>query len=142
MYKPKNFKAHELVDAKLYATLMHDTDLIYKLFDPEILKWAQWMRERYGPFLINDWWNRGNSEWRGLRTPRSKYFSKTSMHAHGQAIDLLPVGSTPSAKEIIADLKSLGKVPHITRVEDLAGMTWIHGDTKKTGKKNTHFFLP
>lgn len=141
MYKPKNFSPKELVCPDIYKLLGDHDDNIYGLFDPCILKWAQWMRERYGAFIVNDWHSGGQSQSRGLRTKNSPYYSKYSMHSVGKALDLLPAGDY-SAQEIITDLKKIKIVPFISRIEDLQGMTWIHGDTKDTGKDETHFFLP
>lgn len=141
MYKPKNFAPYELVCRNVYELLGEHDDNIYGLFDPNVLKWIQYMRDRYGSFTVNDWYWGGASESRGLRTTASPYYSKGSMHSVGKAIDLLPTGDY-SAQEIISDLKEVKLVPFITRIEDLKDMTWIHGDTKQTNKGVTHFFLP
>lgn len=141
-YIPKFFAPEELVDEKTYELFEHNPELIYRLFDPNILQWADWMRDKYGPMKVNDWSNGGPFSWRGLRNPNAKrFYSPTSMHSHGQALDLEPRDYT--AREIIDDLrKRIVNVPYVTRIEDEPGMTWIHGDTKITNKRNTHFFKP
>lgn len=140
-YIPKYFGAHELVDEKTYDLFEHNPELIFRLFDENVLKGADWIRERYGPMTVNDWVNSGPFSWRGLRNPNAKkFYSPTSMHSSGQAIDMSP--SNYTARDVIDDLKKLGDVPYISRVEDEDGMTWIHIDTKKTNKNRTHFFKP
>ena len=130
-YKPKYFKPHELVDVKTYN---------HRLFDQDLLKFADWLRERYGRMVVNDWKTNGSCQWRGLRTPDAvKYYNKNSQHTEGKALDFFPLDT--DAETIIQDLKLID-VPYITRVEYFKGITWIHADTLLTGQKEIRYFKP
>jgi hypothetical protein len=141
-YKCKYFQPYELVPEKINSMIENER-VKYSMFDIKLLIFIDWARERYGGLTVNDYMWGGTSQWRGIRTPDSKYYSSGSMHSFGQAIDFIP--GKLSAREVIEDLKKLNQilgVPHITRVEDLDGMTWVHVDTKNTNKKGVHFFKP
>ena len=139
-YLPIYFSANELVDPTLHAMLREDE--ILKLFDPDILRFADWCRERYGHCTINDWAWGGKFSWSGYRTPASPWYSQGSMHSIGGALDMKFADYT--AEEIRDDLREYeklhGYVPYITRIED--GVGWLHGDTKPTANNRLYFFNP
>lgn len=127
LYIPKHFKPEELVDPVTYEMFKHHPELIYKLFNPDLLRWMDWMRERYGACTVNNWKYGGVRKWSGLRNPSCPEYTEGSMHCVGEAVDMVFTDWT--AQAILADLKKLGnKVPYIRRIEDKPGMTWIHGD--------------
>lgn len=54
MYKCKHFEIEELVPPELFVALHEDA--LWRMFDHDILKAADWLRERYGlgaPFTHN-----------------------------------------------------------------------------------------
>lgn len=141
-YECKYFKTHEILPQKI-DQMINNEIVKYSMFDPRVLIFLDWARDRYGSLTVNDYTWGGSNQWRGLRTPDSKYYSKNSMHSFGKAVDF--VSERFSAQEIITDLKELskrGKAPEISRVEDLEGMTWVHGDTKNTNREGIYFFKP
>ena len=135
IYLPKYLAAHEVVDEFLYDEL---GDNAFKLFDADVLRGADWLRERYGTMICNNWKQGGHFSWRGFRTYRSDVHNPRSMHSHGKALDLSFIHAT--AEEIREDIK-LNGAPFITRIED--DVSWIHIDTKGTKKDNeVYFFKP
>ena len=135
IYVPKYLAAYEVVDELLYDEL---GDNVFKLFDDNVLRGADWLRERYGTMTCNNWKQGGKFSWRGFRTYRSDVYSPTSMHSLGKALDLSFVRAT--AEEIRDDIKRNG-APFITRIED--DVSWLHIDTKGTKKGNeVYFFKP
>lgn len=124
--KSKYFKAHELVPSHIYA---HYGDKSYRFIDSRLIETIDTIKEHFnlGTMTINNYaWN-GDREWSGLRTPVSNWYSETSMHAHGKAIDA--VFSDYSAEEVrnfIIENKNL--FPHIKGIE--LGVSWLHIDTR------------
>jgi len=140
MYKCKHFDIEELVPPELFVML--NEDALWRLFDPNILKAADWLRERYGPATINDWKWGGNFTQSGIRTTDSEYYSPTSQHSIGCALDLKFKHKT--AQEIrddLAEYQAQGNdIPYFTRVENK--VSWLHIDTKPTGQTHLYFFNP
>ena len=82
MYKCKYFKIKELVHPDLLQTI--DEETLWKIFDPNLLKMADFFREKYGPIFIN-----GNGLVNcGLRKIDSDVGAKYSPHKYGRALDL------------------------------------------------------
>lgn len=140
MYKCNHFAIHELVAPETLA--QHTEDECWAMFDPDVLKAADWLRERYGPATINDWKWGGEFSQSGLRTPDSKYYSPTSQHSKGCALDLKFRNKT--AQQIRDDLAEYqyqgNQIPYFTRVENQ--VSWLHIDTKPTGQSDLYFFNP
>ena len=140
MYQCKHFAIHELVSKALYESFGMHTDLLWSLLDEDLLRGIDWLRERYGSATINNYGfsSHGNFEWSGLRTVDCPVYSKGSMHSVGMGADLKFTNT--SSEDIRQDLKSIGNVPWITRVEDK--VDWLHVDVKPTGKSEIYFFNP
>jgi hypothetical protein len=136
LYKPENFIVEELVDPELFEMFKHNQDVLWRMFDPEALMGLQWLRERFGSATVNNWNAGGNRKWSGIRTSKSPYYSKGSMHSCGKAFDI--VFENYSAEEVREELKLLGNSPHITRYED--DVSWTHMDTKDTGLDKDYYF--
>lgn len=135
-YVPTYIKAYELVDKNLYDAL---GDEVFKLFDPNLLRDADLLREKYGAITINTWFGGGSLSWRGYRYIFCSIFSKTSQHSFGKALDCNFANATPD--EIRKDIKSgKTKLNHITRIED--DVSWLHIDTKDTNSEEIIFFNP
>lgn len=140
-YRCKYFSIEELVSPAMHKEV-HEEDL-WNMFDPDVLKAADWLRERYGPAIINDWKWGGEFSQSGLRTPNSKYYSPTSQHSKGCALDIKFRNWT--AEDIRTDLAAYelegGKIPDgIRRIE--RGVTWLHIDCKETGQDKIYWFNP
>ena len=141
MYTCNHFEIHELVSPETLA--QHTESECWAMFDPDILKAADWLRERYGPGTINNWKWGGEFSQSGLRTPESKYYSPTSQHSIGCALDMK--FSDYSAEYIRDDLAAMelagDEIPRgIRRIE--RGVSWLHIDCKETNQSAIYWFNP
>ena len=143
LYKCKHFSIEELVPKPLFDTL-HE-DVLWGMFDPELLKAADWLRERYGQATINNWKWGGVFSQSGIRTKDSSFYSEGSMHSVGKALDIK--FKNISAEAIRADLKAMNErgemIPYIRRIED--SVSWLHADVKPQRgvmKGYVYFFKP
>ena len=137
--KSKYFKIHELVPKNLFGNI-HE-DVLWRIVPFEIIITIDTLKETFsnGTMTINNYIWGGNREWSGLRSRDSSYFSETSQHCLFNAIDAVFSDYTAEyiRNYIIANQD---KFPHIKRLEDK--VTWLHFDTKKTGKKEIVIFNP
>jgi len=86
---------------------------------------------------INTYLWSGNRTQSGVRTKNSKYYSETSQHSLGKAIDCVFGNySTDEVREYI--LANQDEFPTIKRIE--ADVSWLHIDVKDTGKKDIQLF--
>lgn len=138
MYICKHFAIQELVGPDLFNET-DDPDLLWWLFDDRLLRVADQLREAYGPMTVNDWlWGGGYTD-SGFRTPESGYYSITSQHSHGRALDLKP--SDVSVERIRRDIVER-KRDYLKAVTGLElGVSWLHIDVRNTGGK-LHTFRP
>lgn len=141
-YRPKHFRIEELVSPELYE-VVHE-DALWQIFDPNLLKALDWLRERYGIIIVNDWVYGGGRRYSGLRGKHSPYYSPTSMHSVGKAADCIPKYINPhEVREDFRKMIAAGEeIPYITRVED--DVDWLHIDTKPIApsQRPIHFFKP
>jgi len=141
-YKCKHFSIEELAPPELCEEL-HE-DLIWAMFDENVLKFADWLKGFCGgaSVTVNTWIWGGNLKQSGLRTKSSEYYSETSQHSKGCALDLKVEGWTAEAlrQALRKHEEEVAPVPYITSVEDK--VTWLHVDTKPTGKDKLYFFNP
>jgi hypothetical protein len=120
--------------------------VVGSMFDPQILKAIDWLREQYGTCIINNWKRGGPFQYRGLRQKASKYYREGSTHSltpdrQVQGADCSFTRIT--AEEIRQDIRKRevnGESMPFTRVEN--EVTWIHVDVKPTGLSKVHFFNP
>ena len=140
MYQCKHFAIHELVPKAMYESVGMHTDILWPLFNEDLLRGLDWLRDRYGSCVINNYGfsEHGKFEWSGLRTVDCPVYFAGSMHSVGMACDLKFTNHT--AYEIRNDLRKLKNVPFITRIED--GVDWLHVDVKPTGLHEIYFFKP
>ena len=127
----KHFEIHELVPEELYHSI-HEK-VLWRMIPDAIIETIDTLKEHFseGTMKINDYEWSGNRRWSGLRTVGSRWYSYTSMHTTFDAIDCVfsAYDIDEVRKYILANPK---KFPHITRIE--AKVSWLHFDTKKTGK--------
>lgn len=126
IYRPKYFKAWELVDPATYARFGEESLMFLR---PELLMLADEVRAFFGvPILINNWHSDGPFHWRGLRTAACTEGAVWSGHRVGGAIDI-NVGQLKSIDVYHALLEHKECVPHLRRIEDGAVTTgWTHLD--------------
>jgi len=135
--KSTKFKIEELVPLRL-INLIHK-DLLWKLIDDDIIIAIDKIKEVFpkGSMSINTYLWSGNRTQSGVRTKNSKYYSETSQHSLGKAIDCVFGNySTDEVREYI--LANQDEFPTIKRIE--ADVSWLHIDVKDTGKKDIQLF--
>lgn len=152
LYIPEYFGVCELVPIELYEMVcpvvgdeydVTNEHELLKLYDPNILRGADWLRQEYGPMVVNNWYMDGPRNWSGIRFVQSAWYSRGSMHSVGQAIDLQPRIVSPEQirVDIRKRVKAGEKIPFITRIEN-GTSSWIHIDTKKKWTGKPYFFNP
>ena len=132
----KRFKIQELVPESIYKKR---GEKAWELLNPLLLETIDTIKERFpdGSMTINNWlWN-GNREWSGLRTPDSPWYSMTSQHSFGNAIDA--VFSKYTAEEIRQDIIDNPDIyPHVKGIE--TDISWLHIDVRN--RKTVAIFKP
>lgn len=130
MYKPKHFKAQELVPKHIFE-LRGEKSL--ELIDERVIITLDTLRELLGkPITVNNWLWGGNRNWSGLRTAgfysSIEAFEKSlSQHKYGRAVDFLVKGmSADEVREFI--YKNKEKFPYITFIE--TEISWVHIDVR------------
>lgn len=160
-YRPTFFAPDEIVPERVYvaardlAELLYPTDdaaqkeylefIIFSLFEPKLLESLDWLRERYGPCTINNWSSGGSNHFRGLRMPESRYYSKGSMHSltGDRKVGACDCSFNCTAEEVRQDVlkrEANGETIPFTRME--GKVSWVHVDTKPTGKNGVYIFNP
>jgi len=149
----ENFYLDEFIDPySFFYTLDNGLSLV----DIRIFDFAQTLRNHKESGLrINNWWwyyekhklemplsviinnienNNSLSKWSGLRTPRSSYYSVTSAHSTGKAID--PKGDSKLYFEIVKENAKEFYDLGVRRIEDISiTPTWLHGDMLERNTK-------
>lgn len=141
MYKCKHFKAYELVPPELHADYTENE--IWGMFDRDALRALDWLRDTFGQITVNDWFWGGGYSQSGIRTPSSRYYSRTSMHSSGRAFDCK--FKNYKAEEVRKKLKEMETneeyIPKgIRRIENK--VSWFHFDSKFTGLDKIYWFNP
>jgi len=140
MYKCKYFKAHEVVPPSIYEKFGERS---FMFLDDRLLKLCDALRDEFGSATINNYKWGGDRVASGLRSPDSPYYSPTSQHSFGRAVDIL-FKDVPSEfvrdriKEEPSQFLIAGNVYSIT-LED--GVSWLHIDIRN-GKAGVNSFKP
>lgn len=130
MYKCKYFKINELVNPEVLKTMLEYTAWV--VFDPNLLKCADMIREKYGACTINV----GSLTDCGLRAIDSKTGAKWSAHKFGRALDLhiLAIEKKSLSKE--EKIKAYNKIRQELLTDKRfdclnfeEGISWLHIDT-------------
>jgi len=124
----KSFKAHELVPEHIYR---HYKEMSWKFINPKLIITIDLLKDHFnlGTMTINNYFWGGSRKWSGWRTPKSEYYSETSQHSLGNAVDI--VFSHYSAEEVrnyIIDNPHI--FPYIKGIE--LGVEWVHIDVRNT----------
>jgi len=126
--KSEHFKIYELVSRDFYNKKGEDAwwYICSKLITTiDVLK-------RYfpkGTISINTWYWNGNRMWSGLREEGSKYYSGTSFHSFGKAVDcIFSDYTTEEVRQFIIDNPE--KFPYVKGIE--LGVSWLHIDTRNS----------
>lgn len=124
MYLPKYFNAHEFVDPLIIGERGNKS---FELIDDRILITADQLRKAFGKTTINNWNWGGDRKWSGLRSKSSPYYSPTSQHTFGRAIDCIFEDVTAEeARQYI--LLHPDQFPHVSFIED--EVSWLHVDCR------------
>jgi len=124
------FKIQEFVPEHIY---LKRGEKAWELIDDRLILTAETLKGLFpqGTMTINNWLWAGNRTESGLRTPESKYYSETSQHSFGRAIDC--IFSEYSAQEVRTYIiDNPGLFPYITGIEDYNGMGWVHIDVRNS----------
>ena len=126
MYKCKYFAIHELVPKDVYEKYGETS---WKLMDDRILITIDKLRYRYGKMTINNYYWGGDRQWSGLRTPDSPYYSFTSQHSYGRAVDIIfKEVSTEEVRNDLLNNPNEDTFKLITAVE--LDVSWLHIDVR------------
>ncbi len=124
MYKPRFFKAQELVPPSIYK---QRGERSLSLIDDRVLITLDQLRRVLGPCTVNDWCFGGRFEQSGLRTDECKAYSPTSQHTFGRAMDCKFRDHTAEeVRQFVINSKET--FPFITFIE--ADVSWFHFDVR------------
>ena len=121
-----NLFLDEYIPRELYLKYKHKPHILIGLLDKAMVNADQMLRDHFGPVTINNWWNGGDRNWSGIRTPDSSYYSPTSQHPWGRASDKLFRDAI--ADEVRNYIKINWRELGITCIED--NVNWVHSDTR------------
>lgn len=136
----KNFHLDEFLDRRTYLEEKphHRTRFIRST----MISTAQKLAQTFGTTIINNWAYTKTPverQWSGYRSPLSDYYSRTSAHSFGEAIDCVFTQVTAQeAREYI--LKNRDAFPFISRLEK--DVEWLHVDGLYTGQYSIVEFEP
>jgi len=120
-----NLNLDEYIPKELYLKFESTPNILIGLLDKRLITADQKLRDQFGPVTINNWWDGGDRNWSGIRTPETTLFSFTSQHAHGRASDKLFIVSADEVRQYLREhWCELG----ITCIED--NVNWVHSDVR------------
>ncbi|MFH2094195.1 MAG: hypothetical protein ABIJ16_00740 [Bacteroidota bacterium] len=122
----KNFYLDEYIPKALYEKFSSKPHILTGLIDKRLVLADQALRDKFGPVTINSWWNGGDRNWSGLRTPESPQYSATSQHTFGRASD--KIFRDVTAEEVRKYIRDNWKTLGITCIED--NVSWVHSDIR------------
>jgi len=131
MSRCKYFKIEELVSKETFDLIKEDT--LWKLFDAKLLVTIDALKEKFpeGTMSINTWKWQGDRNQSGLRTKNSKYYSPTSQHSVGRAVDcVFSDYETEEVRQYI--INNPKKFPYIKGIEK--GVSWLHIDVRSSDR--------
>lgn len=126
--KSKYFKIFELVPLHIYKKY---GDKAFMFLDDRLLKSIDTLKEIFnkGTITINNYYWGGDRNWSGLRTPESPYYSPTSQHSFGRAVDcIFSKYDVEEVRKFIID--NPDKFPYIKGIE--LGVSWLHIDVRNS----------
>jgi hypothetical protein len=128
-YRPKYFALNELVPPDVIASRGEQA---WQLMDERILRGADWLREKFGPCVINGKFGGKGFTESGLRNPLTTTGARWSQHKFGRAVDLkfLKVNVKEVYDYILANQPE-ARANGITTVENInATPSWLHCDCR------------
>jgi uncharacterized protein YcbK (DUF882 family) len=137
--KSTKFKIEELVPLRL-INLIHK-DLLWKLIDDDLILAIDKIKKVFpkGSISINTYKWAGDRTQSCVRTKNSKYYSSTSQHSLGKAVDcIFSAYTTDEVRDYI--LNSPDEFPTIGGVE--LGTSWLHIDVRPRRNGKIITFTP
>ena len=138
MNRPRYFTIHELADPAIIAERGENGTWV--LLDHNILRAADWLRERFGPISINGLYKGVLFTESGLRRANTTTGAKFSQHKSGKALDLKfhnieegDVYGFIMANQEQAYRMGIRRVENIAFTGRVGGGGWLHIDCKETG---------
>ena len=128
----ENFYLDEFFDKETY--LNNNEETLKSWLDFEFIADLQKLRTNLQcGFTINNWFAGGIYQWRGLRNPKCKQYSKGSMHSQKplKCVDFQCKIPALAVREHIKMNYHL--YPRFRRLEK--GVSWVHVDGKETNQK-------
>lgn len=137
MFKPDKFELYELLPKAFYhANFPIYGDRLWAMFDDRALYTLDRFSKRYGRIYVNNWWwEGGENQWGGYRSPDCDIGSALSQHRDGRALD--PKFQEITASEVREDIikDPFGEdFKYIMCIED--EVEWVHFDTRNHDKIN------
>ena len=123
-----NLFLDEYIPKDLYLKYVGREHILIGLLDKRLITADQSLRNHFGVVTINNWWDKGERNWSGLRTRDSSYYSPTSQHSFGRASDKLFKDATP--EEVWIYIENNWKELGITCIEKGSKVTWTHSDVR------------
>ena len=126
-----HFRIEELVSKELYDLV--ETDKLWDLFDERLLDTIDAVKEKFpeGSMTINNWLWGGDRDQSGLRTKNSKYYSPTSQHSIGKAVDcVFSDYDNNSVRQYV--INNPDEFPYIKGIE--LDVSWCHFDVRSRDK--------
>ena len=131
MSRCKYFKIEELVSKETFDLIKEDT--LWKLFDAKLLVTIDALKEKFpeGTMSINTWKWQGDRNQSGLRTKNSKYYSPTSQHSVGRAVDcVFSDYDEDSVRQYV--INHPDEFPYIKGIE--LNVSWCHFDVRSSDR--------
>lgn len=124
--KSKYFKIQELVPSSIYYSRKESA---WELIDSRLIITLDYLREKYGPILINNWNRLGALNNRGFRDSDTNVGAKLSQHRYGRAADC----SFLTKGILVKDVRDYiimnpTEFPFITCIE--MNVSWLHFDVR------------
>lgn len=124
--RSKYFKIQELVGKDIYD---RRGEKAWELLNPNLITLVDRVKKAFpqGTMTINNWLWKGDRSESGLRTGDSDYYSPTSQHSLGNAIDcVFSYYSTDIVRDYIRS--NLKEFPELRGVE--VDVSWLHVDVR------------
>jgi hypothetical protein len=143
--KPRYFELKELVCPEVYNFYKN---IAWQFFDTKLLITLDVLREHFNrPIYVNNWDSGGLFDERGFRCIKCPIVQDRIManemyvspHMTGQGVDFDVEGmEAEEARQWIIHNPNI--LPYPVRLE--AGVSWVHLDTRYTGKEKVWLFNP
>ena len=143
MYIPKYFNINELTPPEVGSVIQMTGDewAFSTLFDERLLITADFIRDKFGPMVANDWASGGSFRYRGFRPVGCDVGAAYSQHRFGRGLDLSPLNI--SVYKIREDILNYPDSPQYQFIGGLEmNIPWLHIDVRARKDGNILLFNP